>query len=226
MATQKRVFVSGVFYHIYNRGTSKQKIFLGDEDKNRFTQLLYLCNGTKSFVYRNLSQKKVFEFSFDKGENLVEICSWVLMDNHFHLLVYLPDNVSGINISSFISRLEAAYLKYFNEKRNRTGNLFEGRFKSILIDSDDHLKYLFSYIHLNPLKMMDQFWKQNFHKLKKVEAYLNDYKFSSYQDLIRRDKRHEAKILSQNKKVSEISKIANDPDKLFSHLPQTPGGLW
>ena len=106
MATQKRDFVPGNYYHIYNRGNSKQKIFLDEADKNRFTQLLYLCNGNKSFVYKRLLVKEIFNFTFDKGDSLVEICAWVLMSNHFHLLIFVPESSNSKKISKFISRLE------------------------------------------------------------------------------------------------------------------------
>jgi putative transposase len=224
MATEKRNFIPNTFYHVYNRGTSKQKIFLDDADKNRFTHLLYLCNGQKPFTYRNVPMKKLFDFSFEKGDSLVDICSWVLMNNHFHLLIYLKDEEACRNMSKFLSRLSASYLKFFNEKYNRTGNLFENRYQCIPVVEDIYLKYLFSYIHLNPLKILDPNWKQVGLKIPKANVFLNDYKFSSFHDLVVKKGRHEKKILSANQKVTSLSELANNSDTLFAFVNTDPRG--
>lgn len=218
MATQKREFVPGNYYHIYNRGNSKQKIFNSESDKSRFSHLLYLCNGKKSFYYKRISAKNIFSFSFEKGQPLIEICAWVLMSNHFHLLIYIPENSDSENISKFIGRLESSYLKYFNEKHERSGGLFEGRFKSVLVDDDKYLKHLFSYIHLNPLKMLNNNWKEEGLKIKNAYNYLSDYKFSSFHDLVLKKERFEKKILSDNFKVNQISDKANSIANLFSNM--------
>ena len=224
MAIHKRNLVPGNYYHIYNRGNSKQKIFLDESDKNRFTQLMYLCNGTKSFHYIFLAMEKIFNFTFEKGESLTDVCAWVLMDNHFHILIYLPENSDAGNLSKFVARLSSSYLKYFNEKHNRTGGLFEGRYQSILVEEDSYLKYLFSYIHLNPLKMLDKDWKHNFLKIKKAKIYLEDYKYSSFNDLVSKHKRPENNILTNNVKVLGISNSANSLEKVFAFFTNDPRG--
>jgi putative transposase len=224
MSIVKREFVPGNYYHIYNRGAGKQKIFLDDRDKDRFTQLLYLCNGQFPFRYNELNIKEVLGFTFDRGESLVEVCSWVLMDNHFHLLLFLPTEKSSENISQFVSRLSSSYLKYFNEKHNRTGALMEGRYQSVTVSDDLHLKYLYSYIHLNPLKIIDEKWKENLVNSKKHRNFLQHYKYSSYQDLVVKQKRSEFRILSKNLKVLEISQLANNFDNLKSLFHPDPRG--
>lgn len=222
--TIKRGLVPGNYYHIYNRGTSKQKIFLDDSDKNRFTYLLYLCNGDKAFKFRDINEVDLFKFSFDRGNSLVEICAWVLMENHFHILLFIPETISEENISKFFSKLTSSYLKYFNTKYKRTGNLFEGRFKSKLVNEDLYLKYLFSYIHLNPLKILNSNWKEEGLKIKNAEAYLREYKYSSLCDLVWNQKRFEGNIVTNNSKLSEIANEANTYGNLFS-LIHTPGGV-
>jgi len=86
---------------------------------------------------------------------------------------------------------------YFNKKNDRTGALFQGRFKSSHIDTDNYLKYLFSYIHLNPIEIFQSNWKEKgIADLARTKEYLNNFKFSSYLDFIGID-RFESKIISR-----------------------------
>jgi len=216
--TAKRVFAPGSYYHIYNRGASKQSIFLDESDKNRFARLLYLCNGEKKFKFNKLKEEEIINFTFDRGESLVEICSWVLMDNHFHLLIFIPENFPIENITKFLHKLTLSYLMYFNTKYNRSGTLFEGRFKSKIVEDDLYLKYLYSYIHLNPLKMLNNNWKEEGIKIKNAEEYLKGYDYSSFNDLVWRKNRKEGKILSGNERVKVIGDQVNNFENLFSFL--------
>lgn len=203
---RNQVFVEGVYYHIYNRGNSKQIIFLDDQDRDRFVKLLYLCNSHKNINFRDdIVDKKIDAFDFDCGSKLISIGAWTLMSNHFHLLLTIPvspmSNIgeeSRLNhISFFIQKILTSYSKYFNKKYGRTGGLFETNFKSEYVDTDEYLKYMFSYIHLNPLKFIDVNWKENGIKnIVKAEAFLRNYKWSSYQDYCG-IKRQAGKILSK-----------------------------
>ena len=84
----------------------------------------------------------------DKGE--VEIISFCLMPNHFHLL--LKQNTKA-GVTKFMRRISNAYVSYFNKKYERVGVLFQGKFKAANIDSDAYLLHLSRYIHLNPLEV-------------------------------------------------------------------------
>lgn len=203
---RNQAFVEGVYYHIYNRGNSKQIIFLDDQDRDRFVKLLYLCNSHKNINFRDdIVEKKIDAFDFDRGNLLISIGAWTLMSNHFHLLVTIPVSpMSNIgeenrlnNISFFLQKILTSYSKYFNKKYERSGGLFETNFKSEYVDTDEYLKYMFSYIHLNPLKFIDTNWKENGVKnIVEAEAFLRDYKWSSYQDYCG-VQRPEGKILSK-----------------------------
>jgi putative transposase len=201
MANRKENFVLGEYYHIYNRGNSKQSIFLDDQDRDRFVKLLYLCNSTKSFNFRNdIIDSKIDAFDFDREDEIVSIGAWVLMSNHFHLYLTLSPRLNLKDkenlISVFMSKLSTAYSMYFNKKYERIGSLFEGRFKSVHIKNDEHAKYNFSYIHLNPVKLIDPNWKERGLKsIKKTLEFLNKYKWSSYPDY-KGVKRLENKIIS------------------------------
>lgn len=171
-------FSPGEFYHIYNRGTEKRNIFLSKNDYHRFLLLLYHCNNTSNVILR-------LDKQFDpdsREETLVDIGSYCLMPNHFHLLI--REKTQG-GISRFMQKLSTGYTMYFNKRHEHSGVLFQGKFKSIHVDSDEYLKYVFSYIHLNPVKLIDPNWKENgISNHDKASEYIEKYHYSSYQDYI------------------------------------------
>jgi len=189
---RKTSFASGEYYHIYNRGNSKQTIFHDQEDYLRFLKLLFLANGEKSFKIYFIKENP---YEFEKGKNLVDIGAYCLMPNHFHLLITQTEEG---DISKFMQKISTGYSMYYNNKYKRTGTLFEGKFKAEHIDNDRYLKYIFSYIHLNPVKIIDSKWKENGIKnTNKTLTFLEKYNFSSYQDFCGKD-REQNKILSTN----------------------------
>jgi len=178
MSDRKVTFVEGEYYHIYNRGNSRQRIFHTNDDYARFTTLLYLANGNQPVNFRDISKGEVFDF--DRGQQQVAIGAYCLMPNHFHIL--LTPLVDG-GVTAFLKKLSTGYSMYFNKKNFRTGSLFEGIFKSEHADDDMYLKYLFSYIHLNPVKLIQSDWREKGIKDKtEVIDYLRNFKYSSYLD--------------------------------------------
>ncbi len=128
----------------------------------------------------------------DRDEQLVDIVAYCLMPNHFHLLV--REKAEG-GISIFMKKISTAYSMYFNSKNDRSGALFEGRFKAKHINNDEYLRYLISYIHLNPVKLIESKWKEEKIKdVNKASKYLKEYRYSSYQDYLGFN-RAESKIL-------------------------------
>lgn len=191
MSIRKTPFVPGEYYHIYNRGNSKKKIFLSKKDYERFMALLFVANTNESFNFFDL-QKSGNIFSKERGNKLISIGAYCLMPNHFHVLI-TPLSEDGL--SKFMQKLSTAYSMYFNDTRKRTGGLFEGKFKSQHINNDKQLKYIFSYIHLNPVKLIDSKWKENGIKnLKTAFEYLSSYPYSSFPDYLE-NKRKEKIIL-------------------------------
>jgi len=187
MSYRKIPFVHGEYYHIFSRGNSKQKIFLDNKDRERFIQLLYLCNSKNNVNYReNIVRAGISAWDVDREETIVSIGAWVLMPNHFHLYITpnnLPKSDFGNGVTEFMRKLLTSYSKYFNTKYGRTGGLFESKFKSIHVTNDVQAKYLFSYIHLNPIKLIDSKWKENGIKdNKKTKIFLEKYLWSSYLD--------------------------------------------
>lgn len=195
-------FVTGEYYHIYNRGIDKRVIFKLERDYQRFIMLLYLANSQKSFRLDDLLSKnkshKTFEevLIFDKGEPLVSVGAWCLMTNHFHLLV--KQEVDG-GITKFMKKLGTGYSMFFNIKYQRRGALFGGLFKSKHIAEDLYLKHLFGYIHLNSLDIKFSGWEELIDKKHPQEwkDFLESYRYSSYQDYIGKE-RVEGSILNRN----------------------------
>ncbi len=127
MARPLRIHYEGAWYHITCRGNERSQIFRDNKDRQKFLNLL----GERSK-----------EFS-------VEVHSYCFMDNHFHFLLrtLLP------NLARFMQRLNTGYIMYFNKKHDRTGHLYQGRYKAILVDADSYLLELSRYIHLNPARL-------------------------------------------------------------------------
>ena len=187
-------FAEGEYYHVYNRGTEKRNIFMEARDYARFTKLLFIANGTKPFVFREIKNKTLSEV--DRDEQLVAIGAYCLMPNHFHILM---KEMSEGGVSKFMEKLGTGYSMYFNKKYKRTGVLYQGSFKAEHVDNDEYLKYLYSYIHLNPVKLIDPTWKEvGIRDAEKTRAYLENYHSSSYLDYLGVD-REEKLILSKGK---------------------------
>jgi len=197
---RKITFAPGEFYHIYNRGTDKRTIFLDEHDYRRFSFLLYIANNVEpvridSFLGQvKLGRSFLDGFTLEREDTLVDIGAYCLMPNHFHLLLH---EKSEGGISTFMRKLSTGYSMYFNKRHERTGALFEGRFKAQYADNDEYLKYLFAYIHLNPVKIIDPKWKENgISNKKEAIEYLEKYGHSSYIDYTQNIERDEKSILN------------------------------
>lgn len=178
MGDRRFGFAPGEYYHLYNRGNSKQKIFLDHFDYERFLTLLFIANGTNPFKLFFLNDVE----NFDRGTSLVHIGAHCLMPNHFHVL--LTPAVEG-GVATFMKKVTTGYSMYFNNKYKRTGSLFEGRYKAQLAENDNHLKYLFSYIHLNPLKLFDPNWKTDGVKDENAaKRFAESYRYSSLSEYV------------------------------------------
>lgn len=177
MAIRTISFAPNEYYHLYNRGNGKRTIFHDKADRLRFMNLLYGANSDTHFNFYNAKRSGTV-FDWDRGEKLVDLGAYVLMPNHFHLLVRMPE---GGSVSRFMQKLSTAYCMYYNDKYQRTGSLFEGKFKAEHISNDRYLKYLFSYLHLNPLKLVDPLWRES-GKITTQDAlsFLDTYLYSSY----------------------------------------------
>ena len=173
--------------HTLNRGVDKRIIFLDDQDRFRFIHNLFEFNnqkGINNLYYRfHKAKSKDFVSHYIEREPrklLVDIHAFCLMPNHYHLL--LSSRVEN-GISKFMTKLNIGYAKYFNEKYQRSGALFEGRYKSVLIKDESHFIHIPYYIHCNPLDLKYPQWRER--ELKASQSALNfldNYRRSSHMD--------------------------------------------
>ncbi len=144
---RKAPLVNDLYYHIYNRGVDKRDIFKNKRDIDRFLFSMEFFQyeeavGSVRDLKRNLADVRRLQ----KGQKLVSIVEYCLNPNHFHFI--LKQEVDG-GISEFMKRLSGGYTKYFNEKYKRSGALFQGKFKSSLIETDNYLNLLLAYVMWN-----------------------------------------------------------------------------
>lgn len=172
-------FAEDEYYHLYNRGIERRNIFLNEKDYLRFAQLLFQCNDV------NLTAHASTEFDGVRRERkpIIEIVSWCLMPNHFHMLA-APLSYGAISV--FMHRLLLNYSRYFNVKYKRSGHLFEGPFKAKHVDREEYFTHTSRYIHLNPVKLKESKWKTNGVKdMKSLTLFLeHEYRWSSFRDYI------------------------------------------
>ncbi|MBW1716378.1 MAG: transposase [Deltaproteobacteria bacterium] len=149
MARALRIQFDGALYHLTCRGNEKREIFKDDTDRLRFLETLELSLNNYQVV----------------------LYCYILMQNHYHLLVETPHG----NISEFMRHFNITYTSYYNKRHNRVGHLYQGRYKSILVDKDSYLTILSRYVHLNPVRTQ-QFM---FRSAREKEKYLKEYPWSS-----------------------------------------------
>ena len=170
MPIRKTSFYENGFYHVYNRGVEKRDIFLDEKDYPAFTGILktYLSEEVENALQgRALQAKRIRKHKLGEEVSLVAYC---LMPNHFHLLLQQRFSTS---ITNFMRRVLTAYSMYFNERYDRVGSLFQGRFQAKEVTTDDYLLHLTRYIHRNPVEA----------KIVKIQN-LEKFKWSSYPNFL------------------------------------------
>lgn len=169
------------FFHVLNRGVDKREIVLDDSDRLRFVHDLYTFNNVESAINYGLADRTIVQ---KRRALLVDIHAFCLMGNHYHLLL-TERTENGIPL--FMKKLNMGYAKYFNERYERTGALWQGKYKKVPVKRDAHFLYIPYYIHLNPLDFQFPEWRTgNVRNFEQVLAYLENYRWSSYLDYLGR----------------------------------------
>jgi len=151
MARPLRIEYPGALYHITSRGNEKKIVFKDDHDRENFLGTLQHVNKRYHWICH----------------------AYCLMDNHYHLLIETPDG----NLSLGMRQLNGVYTQLFNRRHKRTGHLFQGRYKAILIQKDSYLLEVCRYVVLNPVRA-------------RMVEKLEDWKWSSYRATGGRGKTH------------------------------------
>lgn len=215
MSFRATEFIEGEYYHIYNRGVNKMPIFIDKSDYQRFLKLLYTCNDSKRIKFSDIETRPGKAWTHEAENIVVGVHAYVLMPNHFHILISqrLP---SGI--TEFMQRLTTSYSMYFNKKYNRNGAAFQGKFKSEHAKDDSYFRYLFSYIHLNPLKIFESKWKElGISNKNNAFNFLKKYSYSSYLDYLG-ENRPENKILDKDPFFMYCQNIETFKREIFDWL--------
>jgi len=190
MARAWRIEYEGALYHVLSRGNERRDIFLDDDDRTVF--LTGLAEAEERFA--------------------VDVFAYVLMDNHYHLLL----RTRRANLSKAMQWLGVSYTTRFNFKQSRSGHLFQGRFKSMLVENDAYLLQLSYYIHCNPLRagmverLADYRWSsyRAYAYEKKAPEWLNTEVILS--QLVNAGARHQAYRINAQKYAKEESRHWED----------------
>ena len=135
------------YYHIYNRGAGKRKIFIDARDKQKFIALMARYLDENVYIRGD-------GMPYEKSD--AKVIAYCLMGNHFHLLLYQESNTDDIR--RFVKSLTSAYARYYNLRHKNSGYLFEGAFRAKRITSDMYLQHITRYIHLNPRTYLTYRW--------------------------------------------------------------------
>lgn len=149
MARSVRIEYEGAFYHVTTRGNERGKIFFTETDYEKMEDYLKEAQGKYGYLLH----------------------SYIFMTNHYHLIIETPRS----NLHEIMHYINSSYTTYINRKRGRSGHLFQGRYKAILIDKDTYLVELSRYLHLNPVRAG-------------MVARPEEYPHSSYRSYIRKEK--------------------------------------
>ena len=157
-----RIDFPGLTYHVMFRGYNRMNIFHDDQDrKELLSRITAVINYSKAKVY-----------------------AWVLMDNHVHLLLKTHDKTK---LATIMQRIKGGYSGYFNRKYRRTGTIYDGRYKSTVVEEEDYLLRLVRYIHLNPYRA----------GMVKDLKEMSEYRWSGHRAMISRKRQpfHDVKVI-------------------------------
>lgn len=171
-------------YHVYNRGNNKQLIFLNNNDRMRFLFTILFFQSPKSFTNPNehiIRYKKTGKFLSNRFKQntllqnrYVTLLNFVFMPNHFHLTI--REELEGGRIK-YLQRIQNSYTKYFNTVHCRVGHLFQGRYKSKIINDDGYLLKLSAYVHSNPREISGV--DEELYTWSSYRDYLNENRWGS-----------------------------------------------
>ena len=156
MARTARILMNNASYHLITRGSRRENVFLDEDDFNRYLHTLW--------KYKKKFSSKIY--------------AYCLMSNHVHLLV---DPLDHANLNKFMHALNLSYAMYFNYKYKKCGHLWQNRYKSFVVQNDEYLINVISYIEYNPIRA-------------NICQRAEDYLWSSYR----------YRVLGENNKILDL----------------------
>ncbi len=202
MTTRSEIIAEGSYIHVLNRGVKKMPIYRQKSDLWRLLfNLFYLnsqnvpANWNRVLDKENKLGSFVWPKEWGKREPIVSLLAYVIMPNHFHLI--LKENQNG-GVSKFMHKITMSYSKYVNAKYKESGTLFQGRFKSLPVDEDNYMRYLAVYIMVkNPFELFPQGGLEGATKnFDEAWDWAIDYPFCSLADYV--GKRERSVILDKD----------------------------
>jgi putative transposase len=163
-----KTFTEDAYYHVYNRGVEKRRIFEDAQDYQKFLHYLSVYLTEPDILHKNypLMRLHLINNNLSKEVGLLSFC---LMPNHFHLLLHQK---TKDGITKLMKQVSTAYSMYFNKRYERVGTLFQGVYKAVMVTTDEQLLHLSRYIHLNPIDR---------------GVSLHDFQWSSYKNYIKNE---------------------------------------
>ncbi len=194
MTSRQRQFENGGIYHITSRRIGNNLLFRDENDYYRGIFSIYEFNNKNPVSIRQRREERA-RFKTDprgrgteeddKRDKLVEVLAFCLMPNHLHLLLQqIEDN----GISRFMQKVGGGYARYLRDRyqeEGQRGYVFQNRFVSVPIETDEHLQIIFTYIHTNPIALIEPKWKElGVTNREEAAEFVTKYKWSSYQDYL------------------------------------------
>lgn len=200
-----RSYEPDAMYHVYNRGVNKQDIFNDERDYNVFLSFLKYALLPDSEIEKHtlvdrdiISIAARFNLRRERFAERVELVSFCLMPNHFHLQLYQYDKEA---VTDLMRSIATGYAIYFNRRHKRVGSLFQGKYKASRINTDGYWTHISRYIHLNPLD---------------INRDYKDYPYSSYHHIVDKDS---TDWLRPEKAIAEFSDIEEYKDFVEEYIP-------
>ena len=184
MARPLRIQYPGAVYHITSRGNEKKAVYKDDPDRENFLKTLQHVNKRYNWICH----------------------AYCLMNNHYHLLIETTDG----NLSIGMRQLNGVYTQLFNKRRRRSGHLFQGRYKAILIQKDTHLLEVCRYVVLNPIRA-------------RLKKRAEDWKWSSYQATAGQEPAHPC--LTTDWVLGQFSRARGKAEKEYRRFVQWGIGM-
>jgi len=192
----------GHYYHLRNFGADGRLLFRVTADRERFLQLLYLCNSSSAVVVRDIRDKHRL-FGKQRGNSLTAIGAYVVLPDSFELVIY--EHAQG-GTSRFMQKLATGYSMYFNHQYGRSGRIFAGSYRARELVNQSDVVTAIAGVHLASLSRVEPNWQEEgIADLLTAERHLAHYAYSSYIDYT---KKGSAPIFSQNIGPSVSSAIS------------------